>query len=488
VADSPGQSYLSVSDGRKQERAPRVRMTRMRRFLEGMGDTTLSRPQKRGSWMRTACAVSLALCASAVVACNHASIPSPPSGTGYTPINDAGIIKHVIIVVQENRSFDDMFNGFPGADTVSVGQTKAGPLPLTPRPFAGGGLDVGHFHVSFKAAYDNGRMDNFNAEGTYTGACGGYCATPGPPNYAYSYLPQSETVPYWTLAKQFTLGDRMFASNSGPSFPAHQYLIAGQSDNVAEVPSGSVWGCDAAAGTLAPQLDANGNETAGIFPCFDYQTLGDELDAAHVTWRYYTPVSVYFFDAYDAIRHIRYGADWTGNIVTPETTVLTDIADNNLAQVSWVVPQFVNSDHALASSNTGPQWVASIVDAVGASPYWKDTAILVVWDDWGGWYDHVPPPQVDVMGLGFRVPLIVVSPYARHGYVSHVQHEFGSILHFTEATFGVPTLGTADARADELSDCFDFSQSVSPLQPAKTFMSPADFLRQPQSLKPPDPI
>jgi phospholipase C len=207
-----------------------------------------------------------------------------------------------------------------------------------------------------------------------------------------------------------------------------------------------------------------------------------------VTWRYYTPVQVYFFDGYDAIRHIRYGADWTKNIITPETTVLTDIADNNLAQVSWVVPQFPNSDHALASSDTGPQWVASIIDAVGASPYWKDTAILVVWDDWGGWYDHVPPPRLDVMGLGFRVPLIVVSPYARHNYVSHVQHEFGSILHFTEATFGVSPLSASDARADELNDCFDFTQSVTPLVPASTRMRPDDFLRQPRSLQLPDPV
>jgi phospholipase C len=433
---------------------------------------------------RTTFGIAVAILVVGIVACSHSTIPNPAKGLPTAP----GPIQHVIIIVQENRSFDNMFNGFPGADTVTAGQTKLGPQPLAPLPFEDGGLDNGHFHTSFTAAYDGGAMDDFNAEGTYTTVGCGYCPTPGPANFAYSYLPQSETKPYWDLAKQFTLADKMFASNSGPSFPAHQYLIAGQSNDVAEVPNGPYWGCDDTPGSLAAQLDPDGNETPGTFPCFDYPTLADSMDAAGVTWRSYSPLKLYIFNAWDAIRHVRYGGDWTTNVVTPETAVLTDIANNNLAQVSWVIPQLANSDHALANSNTGPQWVASIVNAVGSSPYWKNTAILIVWDDWGGWYDHVPPPQLDVMGLGFRVPLIVVSPYARHGYVSHVQHEFGSIVHFTETTFGLPSLGTADARADSLQDCFDFTQTVTPLQPAATFMKPADFLRQPRSLKPPDPI
>jgi phospholipase C len=429
------------------------------------------------------------VCASAIAACSHAGPGTiQRNAPVFEPIHDTGIIKHVVIIVQENRSFDNMFNGFPGADTVQVGHSRSGPVPLAPLGFqSGGGLDVGHFHVSFTAAYDGGKMDNFNAEGTYTNA-GGYAPTPGPPNYAYAYIPQSDTKPYWNLAQQFTLADRMFTSNSGPSYPAHQYLIAAQSDNAAEVPTGAIWGCDAAPGTTVAQLLSNGTEVTGVFPCFDYQTLGDELDAAGVSWRYYTPGPIYLFNAYGAIRHVRYDPDWNSDISTPETNIFNDISSGTLQQVSWVIPKLTNSDHALANSNTGPQWVASIVDAIGASPYWNDTAILILWDDWGGWYDHVPPPQLDVMGLGFRVPLIVVSPYARHAYVSHVRHEFGSVLHFTEATFGLNPLSASDTRADELSDCFDFSQAVTPLQPVKTFMHPADFLRQPQSLAPPDPI
>jgi phospholipase C len=134
-----------------------------------------------------------------------------------------------------------------------------------------------------------------------------------------------------------------------------------------------------------------------------------------------------------------------------------------------------NSDHPLGASNTGPDWVTSIVNEIGASKYWADTAVLITWDDWGGWYDHVPPPQVDSMGLGFRVPLLVVSPYARHGYISHQQHEFGSFLKFLEVRFSLPSLSTRDINSDDLLDCFDFSQALQAYQQIQTNRVPEDF-------------
>ncbi len=249
-------------------------------------------------------------------------------------------------------------------------------------------------------------------------------ATNGP---AYSYINPSETEPYWTLAKTFTLGDRMFQSNTGPSFVAHQYMIAGQSAHASENPTGGVWGCDAAAGATVALLGPNGTDLLpGVFPCFDYKTMADLLDAKGITWRYYAPGpttdSFYIISAYQAIRHIRYGMDWTSDVISPETQVLTDIANGKLAQVTWIVPSFNNSDHPGAPPQ-GPDWVASIVNAIGASQYWNSTTIFIAWDDWGGFYDHVLPPQTDDMGLGFRVPVIVVGPYAKRGYVSHVTHE-----------------------------------------------------------------
>lgn len=233
----------------------------------------------------------------------------------------------------------------------------------------------------------------------------------------------------------------------------------------------------------------NGTELPGVFPCFDYKTMGDLLDTAHVSWRYYAPAagtdSFYILSAFQAIRHIRYGPDWQTNIVSPEASIFTDISSGNLAHVSWVVPSYNNSDHP-GAPNQGPDWVASIVNAVGNSKYWGSTAILVAWDDWGGWYDHVSPPQVDNMGLGFRVPLLVVSPYARVAYVSHVQHEEGSMLHFIEKDFGLPSLNTRDAISDDLSDCFNFSQKPTVFKKINTAHSIEFFLAQKPSGAPDD--
>ena len=145
------------------------------------------------------------------------------------------------------------------------------------------------------------------------------------------------------------------------------------------------------------------------------------------------------------------------DVISPSSQVLTDIGDGRLADVVWVMPTQAASDHPKVNDGSGPSWVASIVNAIGNSQYWSNTAIFITWDDWGGFYDHVKPQIYNSFELSFRVPLIVVSQYAKTGYVSNTQHEFGSILKFTEETFGLPSLGTTDARADDLSDCFSFT-------------------------------
>jgi len=233
----------------------------------------------------------------------------------------------------------------------------------------------------------------------------------------------------------------------------------------------------------------NGTDLPGVFPCFDYQTMADLLDAKSVTWRYYAPGpttdSFFIISAYQAVRHIRFGPDWQNNVISPETQVLTDIANGKLAQVTWIVPAYNNSDHPGAPPQ-GPEWVASIVNAIGASPFWNSTTIFISWDDWGGWYDHVPPPQIDAMGLGFRVPVIVVGPYVRRGYVSHVTHEASGFLRYTEEVFNLPSLGTRDAVADDFSDCFDYTQSPTPYIKVKTTHGAAFFLKQKNSGPPDD--
>jgi phospholipase C len=400
-----------------------------------------------------------------MVASRHAHRPAAAAATP---------IQHIVVIMQENRSFDHLFHGFPGADTVNSGMLHGTPIPLRPTPL-GNGPDLDHTHTGWWRQWDSGRMDNF-APDAKTAAT------------AYSYIAPGEVAAYWSLARQYTLGDRMFQSNTGPSFVAHQYMIAGQSGKASENPSGNVWGCDAKPNSRVPLIGPNGTDRPGVYPCFDYKTMADLLDAKGVTWRYYAPAAgddiFFMLSAYQAIRHIRFGADWHEDVTSPETSVLTDIASGHLAQVTWVVPAFNNSDHPGAPAQ-GPDWVATIVNAIGQSKYWNSTTVFIAWDDWGGFYDHVPPPQTDDMGLGFRVPVLVVGPYARRGYVSHATHEASGFLRYTEEVFGLPTLGTRDATADDFRDCFDYTQPPTPFTPIPTHLT-ADFFLHQKGSGPPD--
>jgi phospholipase C len=352
-------------------------------------------------------------------------------------------IQHVIIIFQENRTPDNLFQGLPGADIASSGTNSKGQtIKLMPRPLANR-FDLDHSHLAFTTEYDGGKMDGWDNVKIR-------CRKPCAPT-AFGYTPKAQIMPYWTMATTYTFADRTFQDNQGPSFPAHQFIIAGTSTNAVgskllaaenpRYPGMTGWvssgkNCDGSPKAQVTMIDALGNETVVMQPCFDHPTLMDLLDAKAVSWRYYDAANNGYWSAPDAIKHLRYGPAWT-NVITPETTVLTDIASGTLRQVSWVNPTCAESDHASCNKGTGPAWVASIVNAVGSSKYWKDTAIFVTWDDWGGWFDHVKPPVRSSYELGFRVPLIVISPYAKPAYVSHVQHEQSSILKFVETNFGL---------------------------------------------------
>jgi phospholipase C len=407
------------------------------------------------------------------------------SSTSPLPAAPPGLIQHVVIIVQENRSVDDLFNGFPGADTVMVGQTSTGQaIALRPVSLAAP-YDLGHGHGGFELEYNDGAMNGFDLEQIIPAP--GF--TP-PPDAAYGYVPHVESAPLFALGEEFTFADRMFETNQGPSFPAHQFIISGTSaptatsdllaaENVIFPPgvSSSNSGCDSPPGSKVQLIDPIGLENTEVFPCFDHPTLPDLLDAANLSWRYYTPNAYFLWTGPEAISHLRYGSDWA-NVTVPETRIFDDIEQGRLPTVSWVIPTGANSDHAGKLSDTGPSWVASVVNAIGQSAYWNHTAIFVTWDDWGGWYDHVKPPIYNSYELGFRVPLLVISPYAKAGYVSHVQHEFGSILHFTEEQFGLKSLGYTDSRADDLSDCFNFSQPALRFRPVQTRYSKEQLLEQ----------
>jgi phospholipase C len=375
-------------------------------------------------------------------------------------------VQHVVIIFQENRTVDDLFNGFPGADTATSGQTSTGTIVQLQPIGLEAPYDLDHSHTGFVTEYDDGAMNGFDQEISYPQP--GFTPSPDP---AYGYVPHSETGPYFALGEQFTFADEMFQTNEGPSFPAHQFIISGTSipapgsdllvaENVVfptAVPKVNE-GCDSPAGSTVALIDPAGSEATTEFPCFDHPTLLDLLDAKRVSWKYYTPEPYFLWTGPDAISHIRYGPDWA-NVSIPETNIFNDINLGQLPAVSWVIPTGSNSDHANELSDSGPSWVGDVVNAIGTSKYWNNTVIFVTWDDWGGWYDHVKPQIYNSYELGFRVPLIVISPYAKAGYVSHVPHEFGSILKFIEEQFGLGSLGYTDERADDLSDCFNFAQA-----------------------------
>jgi len=375
-------------------------------------------------------------------------------------------IKNVIVIFQENRTPDGLFHGLPGADIANTGKNSKGQLiTLEPIPLASD-YDLGHAHPDFVEMYDNGKMDGADKIKVSCLPTAKHCP---PPNAQFRYVEPSELAPYFQLAEQYTFADRMFQTNQGPSFPAHQFIIAGTSAPTAtsdlfaaEEPAGVAdainnTGCTAPAGEYVALIDPSGSESQRMYPCFDHPTLTDLLDDADVSWRYYSPSAVSGWTGPNAISHIRFGPDWK-NVVLQPSQVLKDISNGKLPAVSWVIPSWAESDHAGFNQGLGPSWVSSIVNAIGHSSYWAHTAILITWDDWGGFYDHVAPKIYDSYEYGFRVPLIVVSPYAKSAYVSHVTHDFGSILKFIEGVYGLPSLGYADARADDLSDCFQFSE------------------------------
>jgi phospholipase C len=402
-----------------------------------------------------------------------------------------GTIAHVIIVFQENRSTDDLFYGLHGANTVKAGINSAGTqISLRPQSLTAP-YDVDHSHYAFEVAFDGGKMDGFNLEQSSCPTHAKSCPQLGVA--AYGYVPQSEVKPYFTMAEQYAFADDMFATQSGPSFAAHQYIISGTSTiatsstlRAAELPLDAkhryTGGCDSPSGSLVMLIDGNGTENQQVYPCFDRPALSDLVEAKGLTWRYYqSHPGAGLWNAPDAIKHIRNGSQFSTEVVSPPSQVLTDIANGALPNVVWVTPTAKESDHAGITDGTGPSWVASVVNAVGESQYWDSSVIFVTWDDWGGWYDHVTPPQYNSFELGIRVPLIAIGPYAKKGYVSHAQHEFGSILKFVEEAFGLPSLGTTDERADNLADCFNFSRKPRPFKPIASSLHAAYFLHRPMS-------
>lgn len=407
-------------------------------------------------------------------------------------------IQHVVIIFQENRTPDNLFHGLPGADIANSGVDSKGNIVPLSQVSLTPGYDMDHSHAAFLQMYDGGKMDGADKVVVT-------CVRKSCPSYPqFKYVDPGQVAPYFELARTYTFADRMFQTNQGPSFPAHQFIISGTSAPTADSdlfaaenpfrqsgpPPGSnfnVSGCTAKTGVTVYMIDPAGNETQTMRPCFDHPILSDLLDIKDISWRYYGVSDFWssLWDGPNAISHVRFGPDWN-NVIPYDTQIFKDIANHQLPAISWVIPTGQASDHASVTDGSGPSWVASVVNAIGDSEYWSSTAIFITWDDWGGWYDHVPPPIYNSYEYGFRVPLIVVSPYAKPGYVSHEMHDFGSILKFIESNFDLPSLGYADSRADDLSDCFDFSQVPLKFNRIRAPLSKEHFINDRRPPLPPD--
>jgi phospholipase C len=448
--------------------------------------------------MRERCLnVAPLLVALSVAACSHAPSVVLPFTHGDTEMpymrggaalraldqTGAGKITHVVYIVQENRSFNNLFIGYPGATTATKAKNSEGKtVTLQPHsmkdPF-----EIDHSAEAMFLACDGTgrlpgtdcRMDGFDKEAQFF----------GPRNGQFTYAPRNETKPYWDMAHQYVLADQMFQSQLDESFIAHQYVIAAQAAWSVNLPMGA-WGCQGGKHdtihTITKDRNAFGPK---IQACYDYQTLGDELDKAKLSWRFYA--SEYgskgngggaMWSSYQAVRHIRYGPDWKKDVVSPNWTFITDVRAGKLANFTWITPVCDDSDHIDCGGGYGPSWVSALVNTVGKSKFWDSTAIFVQWDDWGGLYDPVPPPFEGRDSLGFRVPLLVISPYARKDRVSHVQYETASVLRFAEDLFGLGQLADADKRATSpAKDCFDFSRKPRPFVKIKAPKPPGFFMQ-----------
>jgi phospholipase C len=392
--------------------------------------------------------------------------PSSPMDAPGPTASDK--IKHIVVVVKENHTFDNYFGSFPGAEGISQITTDHGVITpphapdRTPR-------DLCHAHSCALADLAGGAMNGWDS---VAGA-----STNGD-DLVYAQYTEADIPNYWQYARHYALADHFFANVLGPSFPGHTFVLAAQAGWASGNPNTQIthpyWGCDQSSSTLVTVEDPNTCTEKQVFPCFHIPSVPDILPAG-VDWKFYGSnfyILPEIWSMFDAIDGVRNGPGWSK--VVKESTFETDIDNGTLPAVSFLVDQDLDSEHPnVGSVCSGENWTVGRLNRLMASDYWKDTAVLFTMDDFGGWYDHVKPARqygcnpAGPYGLGFRLPLIVMSPYAKKG-VYHGVAEQASIPRFIETVFKTPTLSSMDpaaqdGQANDLTGMFDFSQE--PLLP-----------------------
>ncbi len=401
----------------------------------------------------------------------------PKTSTATTSKFPITPIKHIVIIQKENRSFDTYFGKFPGADGATSGKMSNGQtvqLGPTPDPMPN---DIGHGYLEdFVPAYHNGQMDGFDLEK-------GAFAQDGT-NLAYTQFDRPGIPNYWSYADTYALADRMFSAWKGSSFGNNIIGVAAQTgqfessmnfnwiydnpfnNNLPPPPPPlPAWGCDAPNGTQVQLGDSNG-PTTQPFPCFNFRALPNELAAAGVSWKFYTKAGQagFIHNGLDALTPVRNDPSLWSKVVS-KGSIYYD-AVKGLPSVTWVVGKFL--DHPVGSVCYGENDLVNLVNAIMNGKYWPSTAIFVYWDEWGGFYDHVPPPQIDGVSHGFRVPLLIISPYtkvgtsANGGSITHTEYSQLSLLKTIEDNWGLPPLTAKDAAANNVFDAFDFKAPPRP--------------------------
>ena len=430
-------------------------------------------------------------------------------------------LQHLIFIVQENHSFDNYFGTYPGANGLLLGLT----IPVDPnqtrlgyvRPFhlnvsqpimivgdelppgvadpddlaqqanstapfhldrESIGRDLSHAWSVAHEAYDNGKMDGF--------------VTAEKSIITMGYYDGTDIPYYWDYARQYVLDDNFFSSLMGPSFPNHLYIASGTNGPLTGL--NYPWVLD---GHVIDNPASN-FDWQGV--SLDWSTLAQEMSNGNVPWAWYDgearPLKPNIWDVLPLFTYFQNNPTQLSDHVRNTRRFVTDIQNGQLPAVSWIIPgswvpptypaacsnvdvgygvgSSPPSEHPPARSDCGMDYVAYLVNQVMQSQYWQSSAIIITWDDYGGFYDHVPPPKIDAYGEGFRVPTLVISPWAKHGYIDHTQYEFASLLRLAEDNFNLPSLGVRDVTANDMMNSFDFTQSPQPalIEPAN-FVHPA---------------
>ncbi|MGI8616367.1 MAG: phospholipase C [Actinomycetota bacterium] len=382
-------------------------------------------------------------------------------------------IEHVVFLVKENRTFDHMFGRFPGADGAARGRTCDDSLvPLRPAPDEG--PDLQHSFLGGLLAINGGRMDCFDM------------LWGGDDLDSYVQFRPRQIPAYWAYAERFVLADRFFSSTYGPTGVEHLFTVAAQTDRFVDHeranPPGQYgsngipreycddpeeWAESFRRLSEAEELDALHLENSRQrldrlrqrywirrWPCTDVPVLPDQLEAARVSWRYYLGENSYV-RPFRMVRHVRYGPLWRK--IRPDEEFLADLREGRLPEVSWLIPDGEFSEHPSATSMcVGENWTVRILNELMRSPEWRSTAVVITWDDFGGFYDHVRPPHVDLFGFGPRVPMLLISPWAKRGHIASQSLEFSSVLKMIETIWELEPLTERDRRASDMLDLFDF--------------------------------